>query len=105
VLYGDPYDPCLNFDLDLMVGLSDEADAALRALRTAANQVKRWVRLDTGDLLVIDNRRAVHARSQFTARFDGTDRWLQRMCAIRDLLPSAADRRSGSRVVETAFAF
>lgn len=104
VLHGDPYDPCLTFDLDLMVGFTDDADAALRALRAAVNRVKRWVRLSTGDLLIVDNRRAVHARSEFTARYDGADRWLQRMCVIRDLFPSAADRRGDGRVIETAFA-
>jgi len=104
VLYGDPHDPCLNFDFDLMVGLTEEAAEALRALRVAAGRVQRWVRLTTGDLLVIDNRRAAHARSEFTARYDGQDRWLQRMCVIRDLQPAAADRRGGGRVIETVFA-
>ncbi|TYK52396.1 hypothetical protein FXF68_00970 [Actinomadura decatromicini] len=105
ILYGDPHDPFLNFDLDLMVGLTEEAEAAVQALRTAANQVRRWVRLSTGDLLVIDNRRAVHARSEFTARYDGQDRWLQRMCVTRDLAASAAERAGGGRTVETTFAF
>jgi len=36
------------------------------------------IELRVGDLLVIDNRRALHARSSFTARFDGRDRWLRR---------------------------
>jgi hypothetical protein len=104
VLYGDPYDPCMNFDFDLMVGLSDEADAAVRALRAATNRARRWVKLSAGDLLIIDNRRAAHARSAFTARYDGQDRWLRRMCVMRDLVPCAADRRAGDRVVETRFA-
>jgi alpha-ketoglutarate-dependent taurine dioxygenase len=104
VLYGDPYDPCLNFDFDLMVGLSAEAEAALGALRAVANRAQRWVRLSAGDLVMIDNRRAAHARSEFTARYDGYDRWLQRMCVTRDLGPSAADRRDGGRVIEMTFA-
>ena len=104
VLYGDPYDPFFNFDFDLMVGLSAEAEDCLRALRAAADRTKQWVRLAAGDLLIIDNRRAAHARSVFAARYDGQDRWLQRMCVVRDLLPSAADRRGGSRVIETRFA-
>lgn len=104
VLHGDPHDPFLNFDFDLMVGLTEEAADALRALRLATSRVQRWVRLRTGDLLVIDNRRAAHARSEFTARYDGRDRWLQRMCVIRDLPAAAAHRRGGSRVIETVFA-
>ena len=48
--------------------------------------------LEPGDLLVIDNNVAVHGRTPFVARFDGTDRWLQRTFVVADLAPSAADR-------------
>ena len=54
-----------------------------------------------GDLLIIDNTVAVHGRSPFTPRFDGTDRWLQRTFVVSDLAPSAADRRG--RVITTHF--
>ncbi|WP_371785127.1 TauD/TfdA family dioxygenase [Streptosporangium subroseum] len=104
VLSGDPYDPHLTFDLDLMTGLTPEAEIALRNLAAATRKVQRWVRLDAGDLLIVDNRKAVHARSEFTARYDGLDRWLQRMCVLRSPFHSASDRRLGSHVVETRFA-
>ncbi len=104
VLYGDPYHPYLTFDLDLMTGVTPAAERALRALRTALNTVRRWVQLDSGDLMIIDNRRAVHGRARFAARYDGYDRWLQRLCVARDLAPSAADRRGSGRVIDTAFA-
>ena len=58
----------------------------------------------TGDLLIVDNRRAVHGRSQFTPRYDGFDRWLQRMSVVRDPIASVSDRRGGVCVIETAFA-
>ncbi len=45
-------------------------------------EVAEPVRLCTGDLLIIDNRRTAHARSPFSATFDGTDRWMQRAFAI-----------------------
>ncbi|WP_054816301.1 TauD/TfdA family dioxygenase [Nocardia arizonensis] len=35
--------------------------------------------LDPGELLLIDNDVAVHGRVPFTARYDGTDRWLKRV--------------------------
>jgi hypothetical protein len=38
----------------------------------------RPVTLDEGDLLVVDNRRALHGRVPFEARHDGSDRWLLR---------------------------
>ncbi|MDH2425016.1 TauD/TfdA family dioxygenase [Sphaerisporangium sp. TRM90804] len=104
VLYGDPFDPYITVDPDLMVGIVPEAAAALKRLHAVLNEVRRWARLDTGDLLIIDNRRAVHGRSQFQARYDGHDRWLQRVCVVRDLVPSAGHRRLRSRVIDTAFA-
>jgi L-asparagine oxygenase len=52
--------------------------------------------------LIIDNAVAVHGRSPFTPRFDGSDRWLQRTFVISDLAPSAADRRG--RVITTTSA-
>ncbi len=103
VLSGDPFDPSLIYDLDLMIGETEEAESALRSLREAANTVGSWVRLNRGDLLIVDNRRAVHARSEFAARYDGQDRWLQRVCVTVDIARSAAHRRAGSHIVETAF--
>jgi alpha-ketoglutarate-dependent taurine dioxygenase len=58
--------------------------------------------LEPGDLLVVDNTVAVHGRSPFPARYDGTDRWLQRAFVVADLAPSAAVR--SGRVVRTRFA-
>ena len=75
-------------------------DALARARRR--DRVARYtsVVLDAGDLLVVDNRRAVHGRSEFRARFDGTDRWLQRTFVVDDLA-SIADRRGS--VITTQF--
>lgn len=105
VFYGDPADPYLNFDQDLEVALTGEAQVALNELRQVSADVARWVVLRPGDLLIIDNRRAAHARSPFRARYDGSDRWLQRMCVVRDPAPSAAHRRSASPVIDAVFAF
>jgi len=103
VLYGSPYSPYMKFDLDLMVGKTPEAATALEEMRRAANEAKNWVRLDSGDLLIIDNLRAVHGRSQFVPRYDGMDRWLQRMYVLRDLVSAEAERRRGERIIETEF--
>ena len=84
-----------------MVGIDEEADDALCALAGATAACHTSVALDAGDLLVVDNTVAVHGRSPFTARFDGTDRWVQRAFVVTDLAPSAADRRG--RVITTRF--
>ncbi len=103
VLYGRRNDPFLNYDEDLMEAATPEATAALNALQEAIAQVYRGVKLDTGDLLCIDNRRTVHGRSSFVPRYDGRDRWLQRSFVVRDLGLSAVDRLPGERIIRTQF--
>jgi L-asparagine oxygenase len=84
-----------------MVGTDQDADDALRALGRAVEQMQTSIALDAGDLLVVDNTVAVHGRTPFEPRFDGTDRWLQRTFVVSDLTPSAAERRG--RVIVTQF--
>ena len=101
VLRGDRDRPTMVFDADLMVGTDAQADDALRSLGDAVAAHHASVVLESGDLLVIDNAAAVHGRSPFTPRFDGTDRWLQRTFVVADLRASAGERRG--RVITTRF--
>ncbi len=101
VLSGTAARPTSTFDADLMVGVDDEARDALEALRQAIRSDHVGVTLRTGDLLVIDNAVAVHGRSSFAARFDGTDRWIQRTFVVADLAASATERHG--RVITTRF--
>lgn len=55
-----------------------EADAALQSLTDAIERGSTGYTLEPGDLLIVDNRRVVHARTSFPPRFDGHDRWLMR---------------------------
>jgi L-asparagine oxygenase len=88
LVHGPPSATTIAFDLACGVrGTTPEAGEALDELRriVATPDIHCSVRLDAGDLLVMDNRRCVHARSRFQARFDGTDRWLQRVYVRRTL--------------------
>ena len=98
---GTRSEPTFVFDADLTVGIDAAADDVLVAVRSAITDVETSVVLEPGDLLVVDNNVAVHGRSPFSARFDGTDRWLQRTFVVTDLAPSAADRTG--RVITTEF--
>lgn len=102
VLSGDPDRPTLTFDADLMAGVDPEAQAALEAFRDLARDRRIGVVLEPGDVLVVDNHACIHGRSAFVARYDGTDRWLQRTFVVSDLSVSAAER--DGRVVTTRFA-
>ncbi|MDP9464465.1 MAG: TauD/TfdA family dioxygenase [Actinomycetota bacterium] len=101
VLTGDRRRPSMVFDADLMVGVDEQADDALCALGDATAARHASVALEAGDLLVVDNAVAVHGRTPFAPRFDGTDRWVQRTFVVSDLAPSAADRRD--RMITTRF--
>lgn len=101
VLSGDRQRPTMVFDADLMVGIDEEADAALRALSAVVEQHHTGLALESGDLLIVDNDVAVHGRSSYTPRWDGFDRWIQRSMAVTDLAPSAGERNG--RVIVTHF--
>jgi hypothetical protein len=101
VFSGNAARPSMVFDADLMVGTDQQANDALRALSDTAARCHTSVALQSGDLLIVDNSTAVHGRTPFTPRFDGTDRWLQRSFVVADLAASAADRQG--RVITTHF--
>ncbi len=56
-----------------------EVQAAYERLRKKAAELAEGVFLTQGDLLIINNKRTVHARTSFTPRFDGSDRWLKKI--------------------------
>lgn len=101
LLTGSRDEPTFVFDADLTTATDAEAGAVLTRLLELIDEVTTGVVLEAGDLLVVDNNVAIHGRSPFTARFDGTDRWLQRAFVVSDLAPSAADR--AGRVITTEF--
>ncbi|MFQ6228719.1 TauD/TfdA family dioxygenase [Nocardia sp. NPDC002869] len=53
--------------------------AAYQRLENELERVCVLACLEPGELLLVDNDVAVHGRVPFTARYDGTDRWLKRV--------------------------
>lgn len=98
VLTGEDGDAQIRVDAFNTVATSDEGRQALEHLVAALKEVLTGPALAPGDLLVVDNRRAVHARTAFTPRYDGTDRWLQRAFTIGDLARTRSVRRGDSHV-------
>lgn len=102
VLFGDPSSPYLRLDPYFMDPLDDdpEAQRALDALVALLDRRMMDMVLQAGDVILIDNFKAVHGRKPFKARYDGTDRWLKRVNITRDLRKSRELREtSASRVV------
>jgi L-asparagine oxygenase len=98
LLHGPADTPALAFDSACGTrALSAAGEEALDALRAACGDpaIHMGVQINPGDLLAVNNNRCVHARSQFIARFDGQDRWLQRVYVRRSLWDlSSEDSRS-----------
>ncbi len=97
VFYGDRSSPYLRLDPYFMDRVADPA--AQDALDTLVREMDRTLLdlvLEPGDICILDNHRAVHGRRPFQARFDGTDRWLERILISRDLKRSRANRASST---------
>jgi Fe(II)/alpha-ketoglutarate-dependent arginine beta-hydroxylase len=77
----------------------DGDDLAAEAYASLAEEVASRLEpviLEPGDVLFLDNYRAVHGRDSFQAKFDGTDRWLKRLNLVRNLRDSMEYRSSPS---------
>jgi L-asparagine oxygenase len=100
ILSGSESSPEIAYDTHHLEPL-DEADTeaadALRELGVALDKAAISHVMERGDLLIFDNKRVVHARTPFTARYDGTDRWLMRTMICGSALTF---RRWGTRVPE-----
>lgn len=103
ILYGDPSNPLLNFDPDLMVGKTDIANMALAELKNILFKNKHTLLLQAGDFALIDNRRAVHGRSLFKAYYDGKDRYLKRLFITKDLSRAEEIFSKKERIITYSF--
>lgn len=103
ILSGSDDDPFIVLDQDLMRGTDDEAQALFAKVIELYRALRHTVTLTAGDVLLLDNARAVHGRSQFEARFDGTDRFVVRSFVTCDLGRSRHARLEDSRVIAGRF--
>lgn len=98
VLLGDKSRPYMSLDPYYMVPdqMAPAPRAAFDAFTRAVDEALTGVIMRPGDIVFIDNYRAVHGREPFTARYDGTDRWLKRLNISRNLRISRGARRSST---------
>ena len=101
LLSGDFDAPYLSIDPFYMETPQEAtARAAFGTLCRALESQLTEVVLQPGQVLFVDNYKAVHGRKPFRARYDGTDRWLKRINIARDLRKSRAFRvSSDSRII------
>lgn len=81
VLTGPEVSPQVQVALygDMVTSETDVGEEAVIALQHALDDVRFEADAVPGRVVIVDNRLALHARMGFQPRFDGTDRWLQRI--------------------------
>jgi len=92
----------LRMDLpEFSEALTDRANATYEAIQALMTEpgVVREVDLQPGQALVLTNRKISHGRTVFTPRYDGADRWLQRMYTISDPWPMRGNTDERLRII------
>jgi L-asparagine oxygenase len=92
IIYGEENDPHLTFDQDLMFSFCETGDYLLNKIENIYYKDRFQHNLTPGEIILIDNRRAVHGRSPFFPKYDGNDRFLVRCFSTLDYEKSAFAR-------------
>jgi L-asparagine oxygenase len=96
IISGPKDDPTIIFDQDLMKGTTKESTTMIKKIVDIYYQYKIRHNLKRGEILLIDNNRAMHGRSAFKPKYDGEDRFLIRCFATFDLLKSEYARETST---------
>lgn len=99
VLSGNDEDPTIVFDDDLQYSDSAAHTSALNMVRKLWAHERSSVVLGPGDMLIVDNSRVVHGRSEFFPQYDGGDRWLVRLQVHKSLAATRFARSGVSPIV------
>jgi L-asparagine oxygenase len=84
ILDGPTDDPYILVDQDLMHGITAPAQKLLEKVVEVYVANRDGHVLQPGDLLMLDNLRAMHGRTSYSPRFDGKDRFIARGFVVRD---------------------
>ena len=103
ILYGPMDAPHLRFDQDLMRGLTVDADHMIKKIVEIYYAHRLRHCLSPGEIMIVDNRRAVHGRSPFSPRYDGNDRFLVRCFSKIDYESTAYARPDHGRMIAAIY--
>lgn len=105
IIREDDVDPKLLFDQDLMFGVNEDADNLIKKIVDIYYKNRNQHNLQSGEIILIDNMRAVHGRSPFYPKYDGEDRFLIRCFAVYDYEYSSYARKdcTNSRMVSAIY--
>lgn len=102
IIYGSQDNPTMIFDQDLMIGINEEANVMIKKIVDIYYLYRYQHNLQCGEMIIIDNLRAVHGRSPYLPRYDGNDRFLIRCFGVFDYEKSNY-ARSNERVIDAIY--
>lgn len=97
IIQKDIKDPKIVFDYDLMKGKNDVANTMIEKIYDIYIKYRIEHNLQQGEIIFIDNNRALHGRSCFQPNYDGNDRFLVR-CFVTFNLEKSAYARKGRMI-------
>ena len=84
IISGTEEDPILVFDQDLMIGITEEANEIIKKITNIYYEHRIQHCLQPGEIMIINNNKAVHGRSGFAPKYNGKDRFLIRCFGMLD---------------------
>jgi len=90
VLFVEGGNMAVKYDEETVVGLNEKAIDAQTALNRGIRKVAETVVNTDNSLLILNNKRLVHARTSFEPRFDGGDRWIKAVFVTKTDLPNGS---------------
>ena len=103
IISGNYTDPKLFFDQDLMFGVNEESNNLIKKIISIYYTYRNQHNLQSGEIILIDNMRAVHGRSPFYPKYNGYDRFLIRCFAVYDYEFSHYARYNESHMVSAIY--
>jgi L-asparagine oxygenase len=103
IVAGAEDDPTVCFDQDLMRGTTEQAQDMVQRVTEIYQAHRHSHTLTPGQILLVDNVRAVHGRSPFSPAFDAHDRFIIRSFAVRDLVRSRYARPANGRMIAAQY--
>lgn len=103
ILNGSKDDPTLIFDQDLMFGITEDSNKMVKNITDIYYKNRIQHNLQPGEIILVDNNRAIHGRSSFFPKYDGNDRFLVRAFGTFNYEKSNYARPKDSRTISAIY--
>ena len=90
----------LIFDQDLMIGIDENAEKIKKEIIEIYLQHRNHVILREGEMLIMNNKKLVHGRSDFVPKFDGEDRFIIRSFIHENKSKIKDCLKKGTRIIK-----